>query len=190
MTIWCNVLVIAIIYPPGTQQDWKYKTIFSSRSEQTTIPFKKKASSSYQYLVVIMTGFVFVWKILLYHGELHWTDFSPRNHTSTRPGTTHAHSTMIFCLFYIFFILITFSTRPGTVHAHFMMMIFLKLRRSTSLFTCSCQKGFVATGQLLLPNNLDGFFVRLDDMSKRICWNRNRAFQKKTPFRIEIAPQF
>ena len=62
------------------------------------------------------------------------------------------HDDFLFVLYFV--ILITFSTRPGTVHAHFMMMIFLKLRRSTSLFTCSCQKGFVATGQLLLPNNL------------------------------------
>ena len=167
----------------------KYKIIFSSRSDDDSI--WEKTSSSYHYFVVIMTGFVFVWKVLLYHGELHRTDFSPRNHTSTRPSTVHAHIMMIFVFFCIFipitfstrpdtvladFMMISFSfflfflffsTRPGTDHAQFIMMVFLKLWRSTSLVTCSCQKGFVATGQLPLPNNLDEFFVRLEDISKK-----------------------
>ena len=83
-----------------------------------------------------------------------------------------------------FFILITFSTRPGTVHAHFMMMIFLKLRRSTSLFTCSCQKGFVATGQLLLPNNL--VFGKIGRYIKKKILESKQGVPKKLPLELKL----
>ena len=63
-------------------------------------------------------------------------------------------------------------------------MIFLKLWRSTSLVTYSCQKGFVATGQLLLPNNL--VFGKIGRYIKKKILESKQGVPKKLPLELKL----